>query len=231
VERGISNLAFGPDVSHWSPVKDWSQLVGSGASIFGAKVSDGGTYVDSSFTTHRDGFRAQSTLKLAVYYHFGRIVSPSSAAAQADHLVDVVGELQPNERLCLDLEAGSWGPLLPTDIRRQGLKWIDDFFSRLLDGVCKSVRPLIYTSDRIWHAMGNPAWTLASEVDLWAPRYSPAMDEPALPYPWSAWTLWQWSDGKTPANDVPGIGTCDTNVFRGDVAALEQYLAPKVAAG
>ena len=163
---------------------------------------------------------------LAVYYHFGRIVSPSSAAAQADHLVDVVGELRPNERLCLDFEAGSWGPLLPTEIRRQGLKWIDDFFSRLLDGVCKSVRPLIYTSERIWSALGNPAWTLASEVDLWVPRYSSAMDEPVLPYPWTVWTLWQWSDGRVPASDVPGIGACDTSAFCGDVAALEQYLAP-----
>lgn len=38
-----------------------------------------------------------------------------------------------------------------------------------------------------------------------------------------AWTIWQWTDGRQPDHDTPGVGHCDANWFRGDEAALRVY--------
>lgn len=40
------------------------------------------------------------------------------------------------------------------------------------------------------------------------------------------WTIWQTSDGKDPEpTRTPGIGSCDTNMFRGTEAQLKDYAA------
>lgn len=211
------------DASHWNPVKDWAALAASGATIFGAKCSDGATYADSTFQQHRDGFRGQSSFLLGVWFHFARMSGP--ADQQAHRLVELVGELGPRERLCLDFEEPSFCGLTGQALKDQALPWIDLFFQTLLDGACVAKRPFLYTSDRIWRTIGNPNWALASEVDAWIPRYSANGTPPIVPSPWSHYTIWQCSDGTTPASIVPGVGACDTNVFCGDVAALSRYLA------
>jgi lysozyme len=213
--------AWGIDVSHWHPVKDWAKLLATGASIFGAKATDGDTYVDSSFAGHRDGARAQP-FKLCIWYHFARMTG--AAAGQARRFLGVVGELEQNERVCLDFEEPSYGALSGAAIQGPAIHWIDEFTQTLLEQM-PSRRPFLYTSDRIWRAIGNPGWTLAAEVDLWLPRYSSKMVEPAIPAPWNAWTLWQWSDGVTPPSVVDGIGPCDTNLWRWNAADLEAYMA------
>jgi lysozyme len=215
--------AWGPDVSHWNPVAHWEQLAASGATIFGAKVSDGATYADSSFHTHRDGFRAQPNFLLGIYYHFARMTGP--ADQQARRLVELVGDMEPRERLCLDFEEPSLCGLMGSALRVQATAWIDLFMQTLLDGACSTRRPFLYTSQRVWAMIGNPSWTLADEVDLWLPRYSASMVPPLVPNPWNTWTLWQFSDGNVPSSIVPGIGACDTSVFAGDVAALARYMA------
>ena len=214
--------AWGIDVSHWHPVKDWAKLIATGASFFAAKATDGATYVDSSFAAHRDGARAQP-FALCIWYHFARMTGP--AADQVKHFLDVAGPLQPNERVCLDFEEPSYGALTGVALQSQVICWIDEFMQALLDGACSDRRPFLYTSDRIWRAIGNPGWMLASEVDLWLPRYSVGMMPPAVPAPWNTWSLWQWSDGTTPPSIVDGVGPCDTSFWRGDAASLARYMA------
>jgi GH25 family lysozyme M1 (1,4-beta-N-acetylmuramidase) len=207
--------ALGVDVSHWKPVKNWSELYNSGVRFFGAKATEGNKYVDPTLRTHRDESRRQPFL-LSIFYHFARSGDPR---AQANRLQDAVGDLRPNERLCLDLEVS------PTDDPKDALDWVDKFFETLMGGACSDRRPLIYTSKRIWRMIGDPAWDLASEVDLWSPRYNAQMIEPIPALPWAAagWSFWQWSDGETPPVVTPGIGRCDVNYFKGDEAALAEY--------
>lgn len=206
--------ARGIDVSHHVPVKNWDALVDSGVTFVGVKATEGNTYVDPTLRAHREGLR-RKPFALGIYYHFARSGDP---VRQADRLMDAVGELRDNERLCLDLEVS------PTPDPTAAVEWIDAFYTTLLGGTCSDRRPLIYTSRRIWRYLGDPQWDLAPEVDLWVPRYNTVM-EPELPLPWvsSGWTFWQWTDGTNPLHDTPGVGKCDANYFRGDDEELRDY--------
>lgn len=211
--------AKGIDVSHWKQAKSFGAVYDSGVTFVGVKATEGNAYVDSALRAHREALRQQPFL-LAIYYHFARSGSPN---AQAERLMDAVGELRDNERLCLDLEVS------PTPDPAGALEWIDSFFGTLLGAACADRRPLIYTSRRIWRSFGNPQWDLASEIDLWTPRYNTAA-EPELPLPWvsAGWTIWQWTDGTNPLHETPGVGKCDANYFRGDETALAEYAGAPV---
>lgn len=207
----MADRALGADVSHFHPVTNWGALTGA-VSFLGVKATQGLTAVDPTFVTHRNGFRTTS-IPGCVYYHFA---VPGDAVAQARHLVSTVGETLPSERLCLDIEQ----VVVPGG---DTLAWIDAFFVELMGGACKGKRPLIYTSARIWKQIGNPMWDLASEVDLWVPRYS--SEEPELPRPWaqSGYLIWQNSE----TSQIPGIdcsgGGCDGNLWNGSDADVRAY--------
>lgn len=207
--------AHGIDVSHWKPVKSWQAVYDSGVRFAGIKATEGNTFRDPKFREHRGGLRTQP-FSLGIFYHFARSGSPRK---QAEHLMDTAGALRENERLCLDLEVS------PTPNPSAAIGWLDAFFETLMDGACSDRRPILYTSKRIWRQIDDPSWDLASEIDLWAPRYNTAGVEPALPRPWAkhGWTFWQWTDGEFPEHVTPGVGKCDANWFRGDEQALKEY--------
>jgi lysozyme len=208
-----SPRAQGCDVSHYHPVTDWTALEGA-VSFIGAKATQGTGNVDQVFVAHRDGFRA-SQIPLAIYYH---VLDASDPVAQAQHFASVVGPLRANERLCIDVERSmaadaSWFTRL------------DRCASTLLSGACTpGSRLWVYVSAGAWQQIGNPLWDLASEIDLWAPRYGLA--EPVLPRGWDRWTAWQNSQTAT----MPGVdGPCDADVWNGtdaDVQAYAGVLAP-----
>jgi len=205
------NRARGFDVSGWQPGGDFSKAYASGLRFVGVKATEGQTVLDKTLRAHRDGLRQQPFL-LGIYYHFVRSGNPEK---QAERFMDAVGPLRDNERVCCDFEVLPI-PEHPAD----NLAWLDTFYETLMHGVCSDRRPLIYTSARIWRMLGNPEWDLASEIDLWAPRYSTT--EPVMPAPWrnAGWTIWQNADDAP----VPGVaGHCDVNYFRGDDAALAAY--------
>jgi lysozyme len=203
--------AFGIDVSHHHPVRDFAAVAGAGVSIFGAKATEGASYVDSTFIAHRDGARAQG-FDLCIWYHFAR---SGGALKQAKHFLATVGDLRDNERLAVDVEVSKDGSVA-------GVEWLDVF----LRALPQARRPLVYTSARIWRMLGSPEWPESIATDLWAPRYG--TEEPRLPADergftvWPSWKIWQDSDVFT----CPGVaGPCDHNVFNGDVDDLRRYAA------
>jgi lysozyme len=204
--------ALGIDISHWKPVVDWAAVAASGVRFVGIKATEGKTYVDKQLRAHRSGFR-QQPFTLGIYYHFARSGSPR---VQADRLLTEVGVLQNHERLALDFEVST------TANPEDGLAWIEEFF-RELNHEYSDRRHIIYTSKRIWRTIGDPAWPGAANVDLWCPRYNASGVEPALPKPWSAWTIWQFTDGDFPQHVTPGVGRCDANWFCGDDTMLIDY--------
>jgi lysozyme len=206
--------AIGVDVNHFVPVKDWDALYMADVSFIGIKATEGLTSVDPMLGEHRTGFRRRP-FALGIFYHFGR---PGDAAKQARRFAERVGVLRDHERLALDLE------VVPTPNPHDAIKWVTDFIEEIRVGTADR-RPILYTSAAVWAAMGNPAWTYAGEVDLWTPRYNTSGTEPVLPAPWAnvGWTIWQFSDGTIPSNNVAGVGKCDGNYFRGDEAELIDY--------
>lgn len=206
--------ALGIDISRWRPVTVWSAVKDAGISFVGIKATEGNSIVDSAFRRARDSFR-ETGFALGIFYHFAR---SGRADQQAERLIDLAGPLKDNERLALDFE------VLTTAAPEDGLAWIDLFIGTLMKAN-PDRRPLIYTSRRIWKTIGDPDWARAGEVDLWAPRYNTTNVEPDLPKPWATagWTFWQWSDGDFPVNEVPGVGQCDSNYFKGTADDLTVY--------
>jgi lysozyme len=211
-------LAKGIDVSHWQTVSDWGALYDTGVRFVGIKATQGlGT--DPKFAGYQQGARTAPFL-LRIFYAY---LMPGDAVAQARALLDATGSLLDNERLCLDLEhRDSTGRLDVT------LAQVDTFMTTLLGGACSDRRPLLYTSRGIWGELGDPAWALASDVDLWLKRYAPAPGQ--VPPPWAArgWAFWQSSE--TGSNSaIPG--NIDLDVFVGDEPALATYarLTPAAA--
>lgn len=220
--------AAGVDVSSYRPVRDWDALVGSGCTFLGARATMGNHELDATFRQHRDGLRAHPELLLGLYYHYAY---PGDPEHQAERMIDVVGELAPNEQLVLDIER------LVVEAAHQA-EWIDVFLDTLEHGTGRPA--MLYTSARIWNEMGDPAFERAARTPLWLPRYNDVGNEPNVPPPWAAlglsWDVWQWSDGGGPHGtgpDVvtPGVGHCDVNWWAGDVDALRAYVAELAACG
>lgn len=211
----ISKMPWGPDVSHWHPVRNWEAFAASGATFFGAKATEGAHTVDVQFEHHRDGFRKYcGGFTMAVWYHMLHV--EKDPVTQAEHFADVVCPLGPRERLCCDFEGVSYRSVAPETIRLQGLRYLEIFYARLGSlGVLAGRRPLIYTSDQHWQAIGDPAWPRADGIDLWVPRYAPDPKPPEkLPSPWATWQVLQYTDGSSGIHrEIPGIGFCDTNVL------------------
>ena len=212
----VTNMQWGPDVSHYRPVRDWGKLAGSGATFFGAKSTEGVHTIDDFFAEHRDGFRQHCQgFEMAVWYHFFH--AEKDPRDQADRFAEVVGQLQPRERLCCDFEGKSYSSLAPSVVQMHGLEFLDAFYARLEEvGAFGESRPLIYTSARHWQAIGDPLWERANHIDLWVPRYHlPDPQAPTtLPRPWASWAVLQYTDGNEGVHrEVPGVGLCDCNVI------------------
>ena len=92
--------AQGIDVNGYHPIVDFAALDRANLSFVGVKATEGNTITDKRLVHHRDGLR-KLPLDLVIYYHFARSGDP---AKQAARFMAAVGPLQPNERLCLDLE-------------------------------------------------------------------------------------------------------------------------------
>lgn len=203
---------LGIDVSHFHPVTNFSALP-SNIVFFGAKATQGETFTDKSFISQRDGARSKG-FELIIYYHFADGMDPEK---EADNFLSVVGTLQPNERLALDIERPNNQGWIPT------VTWIQKFIGLLPT----DRKHIVYTSNNIWGpTMNNPDYPDATvgNVDLWAPRYGSGSLEPTLPKPWSYWTFWQFSE----SYNVPGVqGLCDASYFFQDINALKQYATLK----
>ena len=214
--------ARGIDVYHGHPVVSWSALESAPEEIsfLGVKTSDGMSFTDPKLLWHREGFRS-STMEMAVYYHFAE---PGDARAQARRYRDLLGDLDPRERLALDWERS---PALAAG--NMNKDFVDAFYDELMSGLCTDRRHFIYSSKNQWDRLcGGVAWDLAADIDLWAPRYSTGADlEPIMPAPWAdrGWNIWQFSDGKIPPHQVGGVGVCDGNVWNGNRESLRAYVA------
>lgn len=188
--------------------------------MFGAKATEGDGVNDAAFEFHRDGARARG-FDLTCWYHVAR---PGDPAAHAQRLAGVVGPLQPGECLVLDTERGS----------RVDVIYTEGFYAELERLGATTPHDLYYGSAGVWTLMQARGWPRAAtgKVGLWAPRYKSGGEPPHLPPPWSDWRAWQWTDGGQTGDpySCPGVGPCDANVFNGDRAALQAWIAGQPAA-
>jgi GH25 family lysozyme M1 (1,4-beta-N-acetylmuramidase) len=83
-------------------------------------------------------------------------------------------------------------------------------------------KPIIYTKQRVWTALGNPGDF--GGCPLWVIDYN-HKPKPKLPKSWSTFAFWQTDQNKS----MPGIeGDFDPDFFNGTPEDLESYCIPKV---
>jgi lysozyme len=192
------------DVSHWDAGHDYVAAKASGVVAVIAKATQG-QGVDPMWAANAQAVR-DAGLFLGAY----EFLDDSDPVAQADKLIATVND--PSAPLFLDAERNpsSQASLstvagVATRIRMRLGYWPGLYMGR--DGPDGS-------------GTGLPNIVLAN-CPLWLPEYGTS---PICPPGWSAWKLWQYTDGTGQAQ-VPGIGQCDQSRFAGSLDELKAWWA------
>jgi GH25 family lysozyme M1 (1,4-beta-N-acetylmuramidase) len=225
VAKVLAQRPLGIDVSHYQFSIDWASVKSSGVTFAWAKATEGVTYNDDYFTINEGNARAAGVLIGA--YHFA---SPTNnlgltgAAQEAAHFWSVAsnyikgggGNLMPMLDIEQDLTAAN-----PPYTRATLSAWVNTWCSNLVSTAAANgvtIKPVVYTYTSYasqWLDSSVTIWP------LWMAQYPASPDPqngaPSSTYPWSAWSVWQYSSTGT----VPGIsGDCDLDVFNGSSAGL-----------
>lgn len=202
--RGMAKI--GVDVHGSKGPVDWRRVRGHGIDFAIVKATEGRTFRDKLFQSHRKAARDAGLLVGA--YHFAR-PSLNSPAQEAANFLGALFEdgrrTQVSELVVLDFEDEKVG---------RGVKlgaWAREFLDRVEQRVGRV--PMLYTFTSYWTAHGASTSTFA-RYPLWLADYDGGY---TVPRPWTRLTLHQFTSSGT----VPGIpGRVDMNRFDGDQAAL-----------
>lgn len=188
------------DVSAFQPDIDWDAYKAGGRPGVVIKATEGLTYVSDTFAAQRGGAHRVG-LALVPIYHFGH--QGNDPAAEAAHFLSTVGTLGPGEVAVLDAEN------TPDGVAGPDGAWCRAWLGAVTNATGRV--PWLYCSWSYWESrLGS-----MSGYPLWIAAYhTPDHDDPRDGVP--GCVLWQYTD----AGDVAGIGHCDDNLFRGNVADL-----------
>jgi len=209
----------GIDVSHFQGAVDWAAVAGAGMAFAYAKASDGGTGTDPRFAANWAAMKAAGVLRGA--YHFFR--PATSAEAQADHYVQLVGALAPGDLPpMLDVEETAtktspeqWAAIAVADRVPLVQTWLDRVEAAL------GLRPILYTRAGFVEKYFPDPGELTDDL-LWVAHYT-SQPAPNLPPGWTDWTLWQFSETGT----VAGVGgAVDLDRFNGTLDDLRALALP-----
>jgi lysozyme len=197
------------DVSHHNGGGlDFGAAANAGTLAVAQKATQGVSWTDPTWAANRAGILAAGLLFGS--YHFG---DGSDGGAQATHFLQTVGP-NPGELLCLDFEQNTAGPTMTIEEARAFVTTINDQIGKW---------PVLYGGHYLKDTLAGTADPVLANCPLWLAQYGPTA---VLPPGWTAWTLWQYTDGAIghPA-PVPGIGHCDRDRFGGDAPALNAFWA------
>ena len=194
------------DLSHRNQNVDFAQIKNPGGVLaIIHKATQGTTYVDPTYATHRTGAFTQSLLWGA--YHFG---TGADGVEQAQHFLDVV---QPKGQtlLALDFEANPQGPSMNLEEARSFVTHINEETGNW---------PVLYSGYYIKQLLGSNQDPVLGQCPFWLAQYGPTAVVPAN---WETWTLWQYTDGAAglPPHDVAGAGLCDRDYYNGEEGDLQ----------
>lgn len=194
----------GVDVSYYQGTVNWASVKAAGQSFAFARVSDGVSYPDSKFATNWPAMKKAGIVR-GVYQYFR---PTQDVQAQVDLLfakLNAAGGLLPGDLPpVLDLETD--GGLAASVVVSRAKAWLAKVEAKL------GVKPIVYTAA----FMSNTIGTSFGAYPLWVANYGATC--PLMPSGWTSWKIWQNADN----GSVGGIGgNVDTNVFNGNLAALQ----------
>jgi lysozyme len=212
-------LTYGIDVSHFSKAIDWDQVVAqkvhfafAKASELTAKKDKVSKFKDPMFDTYWRDLGKQDIKRGA--YHFCRPgLDPDESMAfffsvYSPKSGDLLATLDVEDQYADDTSVP----------RKDKVKQIGRMVELVSDRL-GGRKPIIYTKQRVWSALGNPGDF--GGCALWVIDYN-HNPRPKLPKSWSNFTFWQTDENKK----MPGIqGDFDPDFFNGkpeDMAAFCQ---------
>ena len=200
-------IAKGIDVSVYQGTVDWSSVKADGIDFAFIRVTDGTGTIDSKFASNWSGAKAAGVIRGA--YQFFR--PEEDAVAQADLLLQKMGALQPGDLPpTLDVEV--------TDSQTDAhiVAGIAAWRAEIKNAIGRE--PIVYTSPGFWDGISGAG---AEPETLWEAHWTSASTPDPLPYSWTSWYFWQYSD----SGNVANLSPVDLDRFDGDLAALEDYAA------
>jgi lysozyme len=205
VTPAFAQNARGLDVSKYEGTINWTEVANSGVSFAIARVSDGTGNPDAYFQQNWAGMKANGLVR-GVYQFFR---SNESAVAQADLLLNAVGQFEPGDLppfLDVEVTDGESSATMHSQIAA----WIAEIKSRT------GLTPIIYCSAGFWNGLTNIG--SFPGVALWTANWG--VSAPQIAKGWSDWTFWQYSASGSIAGAGSGL---DLDVFNGTVADLRAY--------
>ncbi len=202
----------GADVSSHDGTVDWAALKASGRSFAFARVADGSTFLDPTFTDNWQAMKSNGFVR-GPYQYFR---AAESAFAQASVLlaaIEAAGPLEPGDLPpVLDLET--------TDGETDAvvIAGAQEWLAAVRAGTGRE--PIIYTASGFWnYESGLPS--LAWLGTLWIANWGVSC--PALATGYTGWQFWQYDDKGT----APGLGSNDADLdrFNGSLADLQALAA------
>lgn len=207
----------GPDVSHYQhdagPV-DFAALAAGGQTFAISKATESTTFTDPFFAADYAAEQANGLVRGA--YHYARPKLPiSTAVAQADYYVSVLGTTQEVGDLPPIMDFEESGGLQPADLITWGQTFLDEVMAKT------GRTPIIYTYRNFWRTalLNSAAFT---RYPLWIADYTAGATVPTPPLigSWPTWALWQW----TSTAKLAGVkGAVDDSHFNGTAAQLAAF--------
>lgn len=199
----------GMDISSYQPNTNWPAVAAGGITFAFIKATESTGYVNSYFAQDWQGAKDVGVIRGA-YHYFHADVDP---VAQADHFVNVMGQLGPDDLPgVLDLEDDFGLPA--SQVAANGLAFLERV--EALTGK----RPIVYTGPYFFYTLlGNPDGY--GQYPLWIAHYG--ANCPDVPTRWDNFMFWQY----TSTGGIQGVqgANVDHNIFNGSIDDLRAFAA------
>jgi lysozyme len=195
------------DLSHYQDVTSWSEVAADGIVAIINKCTQGLGFVDPTYAERQTAAKAAGLLWGA--YHFGQ---GADGVQQAEYFLQHANAA-PNDLLVLDFEQNTSGASMTLQQAEQFVTYVQQQRGRW---------PVLYGGSYLIQELGGAANSTLSSCPLWLAAYD---SNPQVPPGWSAWTLWQYTDGThgNPPYSVNGVGNCDRDQFNGTLQQLQAF--------
>lgn len=177
----------GVDTNHWEGAVDSQVMASRGIKFNLAKLTDFGSatkkgFVDSQFDNTYQGHREHG-IKIGGWHWLQPGVDPT---VQARWYLDNWFKYKMNLPPCLDFEDANFST--PTDYLWRAQVWLD-----LVEKATGQV-PIVYTANWFMNKFDKSKVGWLVKYPLWLAQYTVLQRPPSVPYPWTDWLIWQYTD-------------------------------------
>lgn len=208
--------AFGIDTSHWDGKVNWQTAKQAGVSFGIFKLTDFYRDQPIGFTDSQAGNSWQGLKDNAIVSGAYCWLQPKQdPTVQAKYFLEAWKKYPTDMPPILDFEDRnviSWNDML-----WRGKTWLE-----YIEAQTGKV-PIIYTSSGYINNFDKVKRSYLAKYPLWLAQYTWMQLPPSVPYPWTKWLMWQYSDQVNGKQYGSESATVDANYFAGSEADMRAY--------